>query len=66
MARRAGNERAVRAAGTACGRNPLPVVVPCHRVLRSSGGLGGYGGGLPMKEALLALERGALNERPQD
>jgi methylated-DNA-[protein]-cysteine S-methyltransferase len=56
MARRAGNERAVRAAGTACGSNPIPIVVPCHRVLRSSGGLGGYGGGLPMKEALLKLE----------
>lgn len=56
MATRAGNERAVRAAGTACGRNPLPVVVPCHRVLRSGGGLGGYGGGLPMKRALLELE----------
>jgi methylated-DNA-[protein]-cysteine S-methyltransferase len=56
MATIAGNERAVRAAGTACGRNPLPVVVPCHRVLRSSGGLGGYGGGLPMKRALLELE----------
>jgi methylated-DNA-[protein]-cysteine S-methyltransferase len=52
----AGNERAVRAAGTACGRNPLPVVVPCHRVLRSSGGLGGYGGGLEMKRGLLELE----------
>jgi len=63
MARRAGNERAVRAAGTACGRNPLPVVVPCHRVLRSGGGLGGYGGGLPMKQALLQLE-GVLDERP--
>ena len=63
MARRAGNERAVRAAGTACGRNPLPLVVPCHRVLRSGGGLGGYGGGLPMKEALLALE-GILDDRP--
>lgn len=64
MARRAGNERAVRAAGTACGRNPLPVVVPCHRVLRSGGGLGGYGGGLPMKRALLALEGAvALDER---
>src|SRR5262249_53361743 len=48
MAKAAGNERAVRAAGPACGRNPLPVVVPCHRVLRSSGDLGGYGGGLPM------------------
>jgi methylated-DNA-[protein]-cysteine S-methyltransferase len=57
MARSAGNERAVRAAGTACGSNPIPIVVPCHRVLRSGGGLGGYGGGLPMKEALLELER---------
>jgi methylated-DNA-[protein]-cysteine S-methyltransferase len=56
MATAAGNERAVRAAGTACGRNPIPLVVPCHRVLRSSGGLGGYGGGLPMKRALLELE----------
>jgi len=56
IARSAGNERAVRAAGTACGSNPIPIVVPCHRVLRSGGGLGGYGGGLPMKEALLRLE----------
>ena len=56
MAKRAGNERAVRAAGTACGSNPLPLVVPCHRVLRSGGALGGYGGGLPMKEGLLRLE----------
>lgn len=56
MARRAGNERAVRAAGTACGSNPLPIVVPCHRVLRTGGALGGYGGGLPMKQALLRLE----------
>ena len=56
IATSAGNERAVRAAGTACGTNPIPVVVPCHRVLRSGGGLGGYGGGLPMKEALLRLE----------
>lgn len=56
MATSAGNERAVRAAGTACGSNPIPLVVPCHRVRRSSGGLGGYGGGLPMKRALLELE----------
>jgi methylated-DNA-[protein]-cysteine S-methyltransferase len=56
MATSAGNVRAVRAAGTACGTNPIPVVVPCHRVLRSGGALGGYGGGLPMKEALLRLE----------
>jgi methylated-DNA-[protein]-cysteine S-methyltransferase len=56
MARSAGNERAVRAAGSACGANPIPLVVPCHRVLRTGGALGGYGGGLPMKEALLELE----------
>ncbi|HET9677125.1 MAG TPA: methylated-DNA--[protein]-cysteine S-methyltransferase [Solirubrobacterales bacterium] len=64
MARKAGNERAVRAAGTACGSNPIPLVVPCHRVLRTSGALGGYGGGLPMKEALLELE-GVLDESPE-
>jgi methylated-DNA-[protein]-cysteine S-methyltransferase len=64
MARKAGNERAVRAAGTACGSNPIPLVVPCHRVLRTSGALGGYGGGLPMKQALLELE-GVL-EAPHD
>ncbi|MBK5218571.1 MAG: methylated-DNA--[protein]-cysteine S-methyltransferase [Thermoleophilia bacterium] len=63
MARGAGNERAVRAAGTACGRNPIPLVVPCHRVLRSGGALGGYGGGLPMKRGLLTLE-GVLDESP--
>jgi methylated-DNA-[protein]-cysteine S-methyltransferase len=62
IARSAGNERAVRAAGTACGANPIPIVVPCHRVLRSGGALGGYGGGLPMKEALLELE-GVLDKR---
>jgi methylated-DNA-[protein]-cysteine S-methyltransferase len=56
VATSAGNERAVRAAGTACGSNPIPIVVPCHRVLRSGGALGGYGGGLPMKRALLELE----------
>jgi methylated-DNA-[protein]-cysteine S-methyltransferase len=56
MASSAGNERAVRAAGTACGRNPIPVIVPCHRVLRRGGALGGYGGGLAMKQALLELE----------
>jgi methylated-DNA-[protein]-cysteine S-methyltransferase len=61
MARRAGNERAVRAAGSACGSNPIPLVVPCHRVLRTGGALGGYGGGLPMKQALLELE-GVLDD----
>jgi methylated-DNA-[protein]-cysteine S-methyltransferase len=56
LARDAGNERAVRAAGSACSRNPIPLVVPCHRVLRSDGSLGGYAGGLPMKQALLDRE----------
>ncbi len=56
VARSAGNERAVRAAGSACGSNPIPIVVPCHRVLRTGGALGGYGGGLAMKESLLRLE----------
>jgi methylated-DNA-[protein]-cysteine S-methyltransferase len=61
IATSAGNARAVRAAGTACGANPIPIVVPCHRVLRSGGALGGYGGGLPMKEELLRME-GVLDE----
>jgi methylated-DNA-[protein]-cysteine S-methyltransferase len=56
LAARAGNERAPRAAGAACATNPVAIVVPCHRVLRSDGGLGGFGGGLEMKEALLRLE----------
>ncbi len=57
LARAAGNERSVRAAGSACSRNPIPLVVPCHRVLRSDGSLGGYAGGLEMKEHLLELEQ---------
>ncbi len=52
----AGNERAFRAAGTALGSNPLPIVVPCHRVLHTGGGLGGYTGGLDVKRRLLTLE----------
>jgi methylated-DNA-[protein]-cysteine S-methyltransferase len=58
VAAAAGNPRAVRAAGTACATNPLPLIVPCHRVLRSDGSLGGYGGGLEVKRALLDLEQG--------
>jgi methylated-DNA-[protein]-cysteine S-methyltransferase len=61
IAGRAGNERAFRAAGTALGSNPLPIVVPCHRVLHSGGGLGGYTGGLEIKRRLLAIE-GVLSE----
>jgi methylated-DNA-[protein]-cysteine S-methyltransferase len=56
VAAAAGNPRAVRAVGTACATNPLPVVVPCHRVVRSDGSLGGYVGGLAAKRTLLALE----------
>jgi methylated-DNA-[protein]-cysteine S-methyltransferase len=56
MAARAGSVRAFRAAGSALGSNPIPIVVPCHRVLRTGGSLGGYGGGLEMKEGLLKLE----------
>ena len=52
-----GRPRAVRAVGSACATNPVPVVVPCHRVLRSDGTLGGYVGGLAAKRTLLALER---------
>jgi methylated-DNA-[protein]-cysteine S-methyltransferase len=57
VAGRAGSPRAFRAAGTALGANPLPIVVPCHRVLHAGGGLGGYTGGLERKRALLAVER---------
>ena len=57
VAAAAGSPRAVRAAGSGLGSNPIPVVVPCHRVLRTGGALGGYTGGLERKEFLLSLER---------
>ena len=60
VAAEAGNPRAMRAAGNALGSNPIPIVVPCHRVVRTGGGLGGYTGGLDRKVTLLAIE-GALN-----
>lgn len=56
MAQVVGSPKAVRAVGTACATNPLPVVVPCHRVVRSDGEPGGYAGGPEAKRALLALE----------
>jgi methylated-DNA-[protein]-cysteine S-methyltransferase len=59
VAQRVGNPKAVRAVGTACATNPLPIVVPCHRVLRSDGALGGYRGGVEVKRALLAFEAAA-------
>jgi methylated-DNA-[protein]-cysteine S-methyltransferase len=57
LAARVGNPRAVRAVGLANGRNPLSIVVPCHRVIGANGSLTGYGGGLDRKTQLLALER---------
>lgn len=56
LAAAAGNAKAVRAAGSACATNPLPIVVPCHRVVRSDSAIGNYLGGTPVKRALLALE----------
>jgi O-6-methylguanine DNA methyltransferase len=56
VARAIGRPAAVRATGTANGANPVALVVPCHRVIASGGGLGGYGGGLPLKRRLLAME----------
>ena len=59
VARLAGNPKAVRAVGSACATNPLPVIVPCHRVVRSDGGVGGYLGGAEAKSILLTLEAAA-------
>ncbi|HXY10946.1 MAG TPA: methylated-DNA--[protein]-cysteine S-methyltransferase [Terriglobales bacterium] len=60
LANRVGNPHASRAVGLANGSNPLPIVIPCHRVIGSNGKLTGYGGGLAIKEKLLALEQGQL------
>ena len=57
IARRIGNPRAVRAVGLANGRNPISIIVPCHRVIGADGSLTGYGGGLERKRFLLALEK---------
>ncbi len=59
VAQLAGNPKAIRAVGTACATNPLPVVVPCHRVVRTDGGIGGYLGGVEAKRTLLTLEAAA-------
>jgi methylated-DNA-[protein]-cysteine S-methyltransferase len=56
LAQRVGNPNACRAVGLANGRNPIPIVIPCHRVIGRNGTLVGYGGGLPIKQKLLALE----------
>jgi methylated-DNA-[protein]-cysteine S-methyltransferase len=54
-----GKPRAARAVGAACRDNPVPILVPCHRIVGGSGSLGGFGGGVKMKQALLTLEKGA-------
>jgi methylated-DNA-[protein]-cysteine S-methyltransferase len=56
LARRVGNPQASRAVGAANGKNPIPIVIPCHRVIGANGTLTGFGGGLPIKKALLDLE----------
>jgi methylated-DNA-[protein]-cysteine S-methyltransferase len=61
LAERTGNPKASRAVGSAMATNPIPIVVPCHRVLRTGGALGGYGGGLDVKAWLLRLEGALLN-----
>ncbi len=66
LATRIGNPRASRAVGLACGANPIPIVVPCHRVIGASGRLVGFGGGLAMKQDLLSFERTQIQfERPR-
>ena len=61
IAERIGNVKALRAVGQAVGANPIPIVIPCHRVVGKDGHLVGFGGGLPLKERLLYLERGSLS-----
>ena len=56
IAKRIGRPKAVRAVGAANGRNPIPIIIPCHRVIGSTGKLTGFGGGIPTKKALLKLE----------
>jgi methylated-DNA-[protein]-cysteine S-methyltransferase len=56
LAKQAGGKNKARAVGAACGANPLPILIPCHRVIREDGGLGGYGGGLSLKKKLLKIE----------
>jgi methylated-DNA-[protein]-cysteine S-methyltransferase len=65
LARRIGNANASRAVGLANGRNPISIIVPCHRVIGANGKLTGYGGGLPRKEALLAFEAAVMANGPQ-
>ena len=60
VAHRIGNPKAVRAVGGANGKNPIPIIVPCHRVIGSDGSLTGFGGGLDIKQRLIDLEKSRL------
>ena len=64
VATEAGNALAFRAAGNALGSNPIPIIVPCHRILHSGGGLGGYTGGLERKRVLLGAEGYSGSKQP--
>ncbi|MGB8623732.1 MAG: bifunctional helix-turn-helix domain-containing protein/methylated-DNA--[protein]-cysteine S-methyltransferase [Paracoccaceae bacterium] len=66
IARAIGHDKAVRAVGTAVGRNPISFLIPCHRALRKSGGLGGYHWGLPVKRAILAWETARADAKPPE
>jgi len=57
LAEKIGNPKASRAVGQANAKNPIPIVIPCHRVIGSNGKLTGFGGGIPLKQALLDIER---------
>ena len=63
IAKQVGNAKASRAVGTANAKNPLPLVIPCHRIISHNGNLGGYGGGVNIKEYLLSLEHSVINGR---
>jgi len=66
LAGRCGHPRAARAVGAAMARNPVPILIPCHRIIRSDGSLGGFGGGLPLKRRMLQLEGNAMSPPSQD
>ncbi len=57
LSNRIKNPGALRAVGTACGKNPLPIVIPCHRIISKDGGIGGFGGGIPLKRIMLKIEK---------
>jgi O-6-methylguanine DNA methyltransferase len=57
LSKRIKNPGALRAVGTACGKNPLPIVIPCHRIISKNGSIGGFGGGIPLKRQMLRIEK---------